>query len=163
MEVNLLEGFSIPSMEEKGRLDIIDIPGQGFYKTRIIDTLPNAKVVVVFVDSTDKESITRSADYLYDILNSEHFDEFTPIIIACNKQDLKFPKTKKIIEADLNNEIENVKLIKQKNNLEDTSQMGALFSMRTKFNFNLFKNVQFVETDKASGYQGLINLLNTLI
>jgi signal recognition particle receptor subunit beta len=163
MEVNLLEGFSIPSMEEKGRLDIIDIPGQGFYKTRIIDTLPNAKIVVVFVDSTDKESITRSADYLYDILNSEHFDEFTPIIIACNKQDLKFPKTKKIIEADLNNEIENVKLIKQKNNLEDTSQMGALFSMRTKFNFNLFKNVQFVETDKASGYQGLINLLNTLI
>jgi signal recognition particle receptor subunit beta len=163
MDVNLIEKFNIPTMEEAGSLDVMDIPGQGFFKTKILDTLPNAKAIVVFLDSTDKESITRAADYFYDVLNSEHFDEFTPIAIACNKQDLKFPKTKKIIESDLNNEIENVKQIKQKNNLEETSQMGALFSMRTKFNFNMFKNIQFVETDKTSGYESLINILKSSI
>jgi signal recognition particle receptor subunit beta len=163
MDVNLVEKFNISSIEDIVSLDVMDIPGQGFFKTKILDTLPNAKTIIVFIDSTDKESITRAADYLYDVINSEYFDEFTPIIIACNKQDLKFPKTKKIIESDLNNEIENVKQIKQKNNLEETSQMGTLFSMRTKFNFNMFKNIQFVETDKTNGYESLINLLKSSI
>ncbi len=37
--------------------------------------------------------------------------------------------------------------------------MGTLYSLKTKFNFNMFKNVQFVETDKNSGYENLIKLL----
>ena len=50
------------------------------------------------------------------------------MLIACNKQDSKYPKSKKIIELELNNEIENIKNIKQKNNLdEDAAQIGTLF------------------------------------
>lgn len=163
MDVNSVENYKISSFDSKGALFVLDIPGQGFFKTRIIDTLPNAKLIIVFLDSTDKPSIILAAEYIYDILNNEHFDESTPMVIVCNKQDLKFPKSKKIVESDLNQEIENIKQIKQKNNLEETSQMGTLFSMRTKFNFNLFKNVHFVETDKNSKFESLKNSINNLI
>ena len=163
MDFNLIENQTIAALEDKGRLDLLEIPGQGFFKTKIVDTLSNAKAIIVFLDSSDKESISRAAEYIYDILNNEQFDEMTPLIVACNKQDLKFPKSKKIIESDLNNEIENIKQIKQKNNLEETSQMGALFSMRTKFNFTMFKNVQFVETDKPSGFESVIKMMKELI
>ena len=163
IDFNIVEKFTIPSLQDKGSLDVIDVPGQGFFKIKIIQTLPNSKAVVLFLDSSDKESISRAAEYIYEVLNSEQMNDFTPFIIACNKQDLKFPKSKKIIESDLNNEVENIKAIKQKNNLEETSQMGALFSMRTKFNFSMFKNVHFVETDKNSGFKSVIDLLNNLI
>jgi hypothetical protein len=73
---------------------------------------------------------------------------------------MKFPKTKKIIESELNNEIENIKLIKQKNNLDESNQMGSLYSMKAKFNFNNFKNVHFVECDKISQYNSLIEDIN---
>jgi signal recognition particle receptor subunit beta len=49
-----------------------------------------------------------------------------PIVIACNKQDLKFAKSKKIIESELKTEVENIKTIKQKNNIDDTAQLGTL-------------------------------------
>jgi signal recognition particle receptor subunit beta len=163
MELNLLEQTALPSLEEKGKFDIIDVPGQGFFRTKIIETLPNAKIVVLFLDSEEKESILRASDYLYEVLNSENFDEMTPVLIACNKQDSRFPKTKKLIETEMANEVENIKVIKQKNNLEDISQMGSLFSMKSKFSFSMFKNVNFVETDKSSNYASLTKLINELL
>lgn len=163
MDVNLVENFSVPTLENKSNVCVLDVPGQGFFKTRIIDTLPNANLIITFLDSTDKQSIAQAAEYLYDILNNEHFDDSTPLIVACNKQDLKFPKSRKIVEADLTNEIENIKQIKQKNNLEDSSQMGALFSMRNKFNFSQFKNVHFVETERKNGFEALIKEINKLL
>lgn len=63
------------------------------------------------------------------------------------------------MESDLSNEIENIKIIKQKNNLEESSGIGTLHSLKAKFNFTMFKNVQFVETDKTSNYEGLIKAL----
>lgn len=159
MEINSIEKIEIKGLEEKGRVDVLDIPGQGFFRTKIIDTLQNSKVVILFVDSQEKESILSASDYLYEVLNNEYIDETIPIIVACNKQDTKFPKTKKIIETEMSNEVENIKQIKQKNNLEDSSQMGSLFSMKSKFNFNMFKNVSFVETDKSSGFSALLNSL----
>lgn len=75
-----------------------------------------------------RHNVTLAAEYIYDILNSDQFSENVPILIACNKQDTKFPKSKKIVEMELNGEIENIKNIKQKNNLdEDAAQIGSLF------------------------------------
>jgi signal recognition particle receptor subunit beta len=163
MDLNLLEQASLPSLEEKGKFDVLDVPGQGFFRTKIIETLPNAKMVILFLDSEEKESILRASDYLYELVNSENFDEMTPVLIACNKQDSRFPKTKKLIETEMANEVENIKQIKQKNNLEDSSQIGALFAMKSKFSFYLFENIFFVETDKSSDYASLIKLINELL
>jgi signal recognition particle receptor subunit beta len=99
---------------------------------------------------------------MYEILNSDQYDENTPIVVVCNKQDLKFPNSRKIVESNLSNEIENIKQVKQKNNLED-AQIGTLFSMKTKFNFGMFKNVHFLESDKTSRFESLVTLINKLL
>jgi len=90
----------------------LDVPGQGFFKRDIIDNLSNSKLILLFIDSADKyfllilrKSITDSAEYFYDILNNDRLNEETPILVVCNKQDLNFAKAKKIIEADLTNEM----------------------------------------------------------
>lgn len=78
-----------------------------------------------------------AAEYIYDILNSDQFNESVPILIACNKQDNKFAKSRKIVENELGGEIENIKNIKQKNNLdEDAGQIGSLFVINIIFFFS---------------------------
>lgn len=117
----------------------------------------------MFVDSTDKSSLSICSEYLYEILNSDKFNSNIPFIIVCNKQDGNFPKTKKMIESELSKEIENIKGIKQKNNLDDNTQMGLLFNMKKKFSFSLFSNISFIETDKSSKYENLVKAMkNTL-
>ncbi len=108
------------------KCDLVDIPGQGFYKTKFLNMLDRARCIVIFLDSTDKQGLAYTADYIYEVLNSQNYDETVPIIIACNKQDLRFAKSKKIIESELKAEVDNIKDIKQKNNIEDTNQIGTL-------------------------------------
>ncbi len=108
------------------KCDLVDIPGQGFYKAKFLNMLDSAKCIVVFIDSSDKQSLAFAADYIYEVINSQNYDETVPIIIACNKQDLKFAKSKKIVESELKAEVDNIKNIKQKNNIEDTNQIGTL-------------------------------------
>jgi hypothetical protein len=52
MEINEVENFKSQLLDKN--YDIIDIPGQGFYKTKIIDKLPNSKLILFFIDSADK-------------------------------------------------------------------------------------------------------------
>ena len=35
-------------------LNLIDIPGQGFFKLKIMELLPSAQIFIVFIDSSDK-------------------------------------------------------------------------------------------------------------
>jgi signal recognition particle receptor subunit beta len=124
MDMNILTQNNFELLEYK--CDLIDIPGQGFYKTKFLNMLDRARCIVVFLDSTDKQSLAYAADYIYEVLNSQNYDDKVPIIIACNKQDLKFAKSKKIVESELKAEVDNIKNIKQKNNIEDTNQIGTL-------------------------------------
>jgi signal recognition particle receptor subunit beta len=163
MEINHIKNYPSDEIENLSTLEIMDIPGLGFFKQKFIETLPNAKLIILFLDSNEKQSISLASEYLYDILNNENFDDLVNIIVACNKQDLKFSKNKKLIESDVSNEIENIKQIKQKNNLDDSSTLGTLFNMKVKFKFEMFKNVQFVETDKNSKFQSLIDKVKELI
>ncbi len=159
MDINLITSTKLDEIHSQNLYDVIDVPGQGFFKTKIAETLINAKLILVFLDSNDKPNISHAAEYLYDILNNENFDEFCNIIIVCNKQDLKFSRNKKIIESELTSEIESIKQIKQKNNLEDISTLGNLSNLKTKFKFDLYKNIQFVETDKNSKFESVIKTL----
>ena len=145
------------------KYDIIDYPRTGYYQEMIINKIIQTKIILLFIDSSDKNSIVQSAKYIYDILNSDKFDLDTNLVICCNKQDNNFPKTKKIIEDELNKEIENLKIIKQKNNLEDSVNMGYIFQMKKKFNFKMFENVSFIESDMKSKYINIINKLKEIL
>jgi hypothetical protein len=41
--------------------------------------------------------------------------------------------------------------------------MGVIFQMKKKFNFKMFENVKFVESDKKSNYLNIINKLKEIL
>lgn len=161
MQINEVQSYQSKFLTKV--YDIVDIPGLGYFKESIIQKLPESKLIVLFVDSSERSSIIAAGEYFYDILNCDKFHENTPMVISCNKQDLNFPKTKKMIENDLSSEIENIKTIKQKNNLDDREQIGALFRMKKRFTFAAYKNISFIETDKKSSFANLIQHIKGIL
>ena len=163
MQINKVENFSCELISNINTYNIMDIPGTGYFKDKILDYLNDTLILLLFIDSTEKNSIVQAAEYLYDILNSDKLNDDLKIFICCNKQDAGFPKSKKMIENELSKELENLIKIKQKNNLEDKEQIGTLFQSKGKFSFKSFDNVSFLETDKKSEYQSVIkNIKNAL-
>ena len=163
MQINKVENYSCELISNINNYNIMDIPGTGYFKDKILDYLNDTLILLLFIDSTEKNSIVQAAEYLYDILNSDKLNEDLKIFICCNKQDAGFPKSKKMIENELSKELENLIKIKQKNNLEDKEQIGTLFQSKGKFSFKSFDNVSFLETDKKSEYQSVIkNIKNAL-
>ena len=163
MQINKVENYSCELISNINNYNIMDIPGTGYFKDKILDYLNDTLILLLFIDSTEKNSIVQAAEYLYDILNSDKLNDDLKIFICCNKQDTGFPKSKKMIENELSKELENLIKIKQKNNLEDKEQIGTLFQSKGKFSFKSFDNVSFLETDKKSEYQSVIkNIKNAL-
>ena len=156
MQINKVENYQCEMLSNISSYDIIDIPGTGYFKDKIMELIPFTIILLIFIDSTEKNSIIQAAEYLYDILNSDKYTEDLILYVCCNKQDAGFPKSKKMIENELTKEIENLIKIKQKNNLDDKEQIGTLFQIKGKFSFKMFPNVAFLETDKKSEYQSLI-------
>ena len=156
MQINKVLNFNSEMLSNNNPYDIIDVPGTGYFKDKIMELLPFTIILLVFIDSTSKNSIIQAAEYLYDILNSDKYNEELNLYVCCNKQDGGFPKSKKMIENELTKEIENLIKIKQKNNLEDKEQIGTLFQIKGKFSFNMFSNITFLETDIKSEYNTLI-------
>jgi len=156
MQINKVDNYSNELLSNINSYDIIDVPGTGYFKDKIMELLPNTVILLLFIDSTQRNSIVQAAEYLYDILNSDKFTDEINIFICCNKQDAGFPKSKKMIENELKKEIENLIKIKQKNNLEDKEQIGTLFQMKGKFSFSMFNNLSFFETDIKSQYQSVL-------
>ena len=163
MQINKVQNFASKVLSDINTYDIIDIPGTGYFKEKIMEFLPFSIVVLVFIDSTQKNSIIQAAEYLYDLLNSDKYSEDIHLFICCNKQDGGFPKSKKMIENELNKEIENLIKIKQKNNLDDKEQIGTLFQIKGKFSFNMFSNITFLETDIKSQYQTVIKKIRDIL
>ena len=163
MQINKVENYPCELISNINNYNIMDIPGTGYFKDKILDYLNDTLILLLFIDSTEKNSIIQAAEYLYDILNSDKLNDDLKIFICCNKQDAGFPKSKKMIENELSKELENLIKIKQKNNLEDKEQIGTLFQSKGKFSFKSFDNVSFLETDKKSEYQSVIkNIKNAL-
>ena len=53
MEINELKNFS-SKFTNNETINVIDIPGHGFYKIKIAEILPTAKMFLIFIDSSDK-------------------------------------------------------------------------------------------------------------
>ena len=156
MQINKVENYATELLSNINTYDIIDVPGTGYFKDKIMELLQNTIILLIFIDSTQKNSIIQAAEYLYDILNSDKYNEDLNLFVCCNKQDGGFPKSKKMVENELTKEIENLIKIKQKNNLEDKEQIGTLFQIKGKFSFKMFSNVTFIETDMKSEYINVI-------
>lgn len=53
MEINELHNFTSDIFNDHA-VNLVDIPGQGFYKLKILALLPSAKVIILFLDASDK-------------------------------------------------------------------------------------------------------------
>lgn len=53
MNINQIEDLSFQSIPKK-QFSLYDIPGQGYFKTKIVENLPYSVCILVFVDSNDK-------------------------------------------------------------------------------------------------------------
>jgi signal recognition particle receptor subunit beta len=53
MEMNEFHNFNSEAFNNEP-LNVIDIPGQGFFKLKIMELLPSAKIFIIFLDSSDK-------------------------------------------------------------------------------------------------------------
>ena len=79
----------------------MDIPGHYNFRMKVKQNLERAKAVVLVVDSKDKERISEAAEFLYDmLLNKRLVADKVPILVACNKQDLKLAKNAIQIERE---------------------------------------------------------------
>ena len=87
MQINKVENYSCELISNINTYNIMDIPGTGYFKDKILDYLNDTLILLLFIDSTEKNSIVQAAEYLYDILNSDKLNEDLKIFICCNKQD----------------------------------------------------------------------------
>ena len=79
--------------EIERRVQTVDVPGHFNFRERIQELLESAAGVVLVVDSKDKSKLAEASEILYDIINNIGvLDAKTPILVACNKQDLQFSR-----------------------------------------------------------------------
>ena len=71
-------------------------------------------MIVLVIDSKDKEKLPEAAAILYDVLSDiEIVTGNIPVLVACNKQDVVFAKRAIIIERDLQQEIEQLRKVRK--------------------------------------------------
>ena len=77
-----------------GPLEAMDMPGHYNFRQQTMELLEGGpRGVILFVDSKNKLQIAEASEMLYDMLNDENMlEQRTPILVACNKQDLQFAR-----------------------------------------------------------------------
>lgn len=86
-------------VSEGKNINVIDVPGHYHMMEKLNDALDDAKAIIVVLDSKEKEKFREAAEILYEVLNNlTVLSQHTPIVIACNKQDLGFAKKAHIVE-----------------------------------------------------------------
>ena len=80
MQINKVENYPCELISNVNKYTLMDIPGTGYYKDKILDFLNDALILLLFIDSTEKNSIIQAAEYLYDILNSDKLDDDLKLI-----------------------------------------------------------------------------------
>ena len=104
-----------------------EIPGHFHLRSKLIKAAEGAKVIVLLLDSKDREKFTEAGWILFDLLNNNTVNENqTPIIIACNKQDLQFAKKSTVIELELEKQVEEFKKVRLQEWDDDDYQEGVL-------------------------------------
>ena len=155
--------------DEQLAMTCVDIPGHFNFRYRIEELLDQgAKAVVLVVDSKDRNKMAEAAEILYDTLNNlTVLEHKPPILVACNKTDLQFSKTKVQVRQELEKEIEEIRKVRratqddQDTGKENVVKAGFLESVNSKKRFTFAEMqdqlapVTFVETslvnDKLEG------------
>ena len=142
--------YSHPQVRKRS-LFLVDIPGDGRVRSKYLNEQKSRSIVGVLflIDSVEFDSSKEEiADVLFELLSSKQFKK-TPILFACNKQDL-FPK---ISCEDIKKELEREMQIKistqtsSPDNLDSKSKPTVIGDASSDFSFGKIANTtNFVPT-----------------
>nr|CAB3266578.1 signal recognition particle receptor subunit beta [Phallusia mammillata] len=156
----------IPNEKKKTILTMVDIPGQESIRSRFFDNHKSNALGILFVIDSEafQKTIKDVAEFLFQILTDKTVHKSAPTLcIACNKQDLLMAKSKRVIQAQLEKELNTVRKT-QSAALTSTSGGGNesvflgekgkdfQFQQLTKF------KVQFIECNVKAGEEREINV-----
>jgi len=155
---SLKENSDLLTIADAGnkKVKVIDIPGYTG-PTRIIEEyLSNAKLLLIMVDSQSHDSISNSAEMLYEILNIRQvYEELVPVVVVCNMQDAQFVKNADKVKEEIASDMQKMKQTKLAN-MEDRSEgLGYIETNRKEFSFaQIVSPIHFVETSIKKGELG---------
>ena len=139
------------SQVRKRSLLLVDIPGDGRVRSKYLSEQKSLRIVGVLfmIDSlefeTSKEEV---ADILFELLSSKLFKK-TPILFACNKQDLSPKVSCEAIKQELEREMQ-IKISTQSSspdNLDVRSRPTIIGDANSDFSFGRIANkISFVPT-----------------
>ncbi|XP_063698792.1 signal recognition particle receptor subunit beta [Culicoides brevitarsis] len=135
---------------------LVDVPGHERVRQKFFDQYKKtARLLVFVVDSaTLQKDIRDVADYLYTILADSSVSS-TPVVVACNKQDLALAKGATAVKGLLEKEL-NLIRVTRTSQLQsvDNSNSGQVFLGKEGKDFGfsqLSQQVEFVECSAKDG------------
>ncbi|KAL4221173.1 hypothetical protein ACF0H5_019437 [Mactra antiquata] len=152
--------YSVP---EKGKsLSLYDLPGHERVRLQMLEKYKDMTRAIMFVvdSSSVQKDIKDIAEYLYTILSDNVISNISPpILIACNKQDLTFSKGAKIIQGQLEKEMNTLRVTKS-GALQDISagNNNTYLGKRDKdFSFSDLKplHIEFTECSALSKHSDM--------
>jgi small GTP-binding protein len=142
---------------KKATLSIVDIPGHERLRLQFfVQFKTTARALIFVIDSaTLQKEIKDVAEFLYTILCDNAIAQISPpVLIACNKQDNTFAKSKKVIQSQLEKEMNTLRITQsaQLYSTSDTGNNNTFLGKRNKdFEFSQLApiKVDFVECTTA--------------
>ncbi|KAL2085086.1 hypothetical protein ACEWY4_018406 [Coilia grayii] len=139
---------------------LVDMPGHESLRPQYIEKFKaSARALVFVVDSAVFQKEVRDvAEFLYSLLTDSTLTTSAPsIIVACNKQDIKMTKSAKLIQQQLEKELNTLRVTRSAAlTSQDGSVGGAVYLGRKGRDFDFSQlpmRVEFVECS-ARGHQG---------
>ncbi|XP_041377889.1 signal recognition particle receptor subunit beta-like [Gigantopelta aegis] len=135
------------------QVKIVDLPGHERLRNQSLEeNKSQARAVVFVIDSlTFQKEIKDVAEFLYTVLSDNTvLSRSLPILIACNKQDQTLAKGSKVIQSNLEKEMNTLRVTKAAalQGTDNTSNNNSYLGKRNKpFEFSDLKpmSIEFVE------------------
>lgn len=133
---------------EDGTLNLLDLPGQEAIRQKFFDQYKHtARGILFLVDSsTFSKDIKEVAEMMYTVLSDDNIQKgFPSVLVACNKQDLLSSKSKKLIQSQLEKEINTLRKTRSAalTSIDSDSEKAVYLGVKGKdFEFSHLGKVQ---------------------
>ncbi|XP_049631953.1 signal recognition particle receptor subunit beta [Suncus etruscus] len=142
-------------------LTLIDLPGHESLRLQFLERFKSSARAVVFVvdSATFQREVKDVAEFLYQVLiDSMNLKNTPSFLIACNKQDITMAKSAKLIQQQLEKELNTLRVTRSAapSTLDSSSAVPAQLGKKGKeFEFSqLPLKVEFLECSAKGGSTG---------
>ncbi|KAM4041483.1 signal recognition particle receptor subunit beta [Anomaloglossus baeobatrachus] len=155
--------------DKSSSFTLVDVPGHESLRLQFLDQYKTAVRAMIFVvdSSSFQREVKEVAEFLYHILtDATLLRNIPPILVACNKQDVSMAKSAKLIQQQLERELNTLRVTQSAapSTLEGTNLPAAAQLGRKGKDFEFSQlplKIEFVECNARDGKEeGDANLGN---